>query len=177
MYTDPDGMFWDYVLDAISIAWSLGEFIANPTWENFGWLALDIGLGILPFVPSIVRKAAGKVDDVHDAVVIGNGMSRVISKADDIGAAYYGGYKVLNAYNDMARLGDGIVTLSSKIIGRIDNAGWLMSKIMKGYKIVDIGKDSRNIFKWIISAHGMERRLLFYWWHGGHIITRGIRFS
>lgn len=51
----------------------------------------------------------------------------------------------------------------------------MFKNIFAGARIIDIGKDSRSIFKWFISAYGMEKKLLFYWWHGGHAITRLIR--
>lgn len=36
-----------------------------------------------------------------------------------------------------------------------------MNHILSGARIIDIGKDGRNIFKWFISAYGMERRICF----------------
>ena len=66
--------------------------IIYPSWENAGWLALDVVLGIMPFVPAIGKglkglskvddvvdngKGINRLDDVHDAIVIGKGMNRV----------------------------------------------------------------------------------------------------
>ncbi len=58
-----------------------------------------------------------------------------------------------------------------KFLARVDNAKLLFKNVFAGARI----KDSRNIFKWFTSAYGMEKRLLFYWHHGDHVITRLIR--
>lgn len=186
---DPSGHFWDWILDILSIGWSLVDFIKNPTWANAGWLALDVILGVIPFVPAIgkgikglskiddvvdIGKGLNHLDDVHDAIVIGNGMDRVKDVAKLYNAAYYVGYEPLNALADAGKIADASVKM--KFFARVDNAKWLFKNIFAGAKIIDIGKDNRSIFKWFISAYGMERRLLFYWWHGGHTITRSIRF-
>src|SRR5690554_1668106 len=42
MRVDPTGCFWDTILDIGFTIWSLVDFIKNPTWENAGWLALDL---------------------------------------------------------------------------------------------------------------------------------------
>ncbi len=58
---DPNGMFiWD-VIDVLSFAWSLSEYIDCPTLENLGWLALDV-VSLLPIIPSI--GFIGKLDGV-----------------------------------------------------------------------------------------------------------------
>nr|MBQ8890141.1 hypothetical protein [Clostridia bacterium] len=185
---DPSGHAWDWVLDVASVAWSLFDFIKKPSWENAGWLALDVVLGIIPFVPAIgkglkglskvddivdIGKGVNRLDDVHDAIVIGNGMDRVKDAARIYDAAYYGGYGPLNALVDAGKFSEASVKM--KLLARVDNAKWLFKNVFAGAKIIDIGKDGRNIVKWFISAYGMERRLLFYWWHGGHTITRLIR--
>lgn len=185
---DPSGHAWDWVLDIVSVAWSLYDFIKDPTWENAGWLTLDVVLGIIPFVPAIgkglkglskvddvvdIGKGINRLDDVHDAIVIGNGMDRVKDAARIYDAAYYGGYAPLNALVDAGKFSEASVKM--KLLARVDNAKWLFKNVFAGAKIIDIGKDGRNIVKWFISAYGRERRLLFYWWHGGHTITRLIR--
>ena len=48
-----------------------------------------------------------------------------------------------------------------EILARIDNTKWLVDKVWKGYKILDIGKDGRSYFKFIISFYCMEKGLLF----------------
>ena len=188
MYVDPSGHFLDWILDIISIAWSAYDFIKTPSWENAGWLALDIVLGILPFIPSIgkgingltkvddfvdIGKGISRLDDVHDTIVIGNGMDRVRDAAKLHNATFYAGFTPLNDLAEAGRISD--ATVKMKFLARIDNFKWLMNHILSGARIIDIGKDGRNIFKWFISAYGMERRILFYWWHSGHFITRLIR--
>jgi len=69
-YTDPSGHIpWDVTIDVASFGWSLYDFIQNPTWANFGWLALD-AVGLLPLIPSIgaVRHAGklGRADNMAD---------------------------------------------------------------------------------------------------------------
>ncbi len=65
-------------------------------------------------------------------------------------------------------------TLRMKVMGRIDNARWLLGKLNKGSTIIDIGRN-RSLLKYAASAYGMEKRLIFMYYHGGQIICRGVR--
>ena len=57
----------DYVLDAVFIVAGLYDFIKYPSWSKAGWLALDIGLAVLPFIPAISSaRNLGKVDNIVD---------------------------------------------------------------------------------------------------------------
>ena len=65
---DPTGeLFWD-VVDCFMAALSINDFIQNPSWENFGWAALDI-VSLLPVVPSLsyVRRGIQAADTLSDA--------------------------------------------------------------------------------------------------------------
>ena len=66
-------LLWD-VIDVVSFAWSLIEYIDCPTLENLGWLALDV-VSLLPLIPSI--GLIGKIDNVM-------GASKYASKIDDV---------------------------------------------------------------------------------------------
>ena len=57
-YTDSTGHFLDWIFDAASIVFDIGQLIANPSWENGGYLAADVVLGVVPFVPAGVGPAA-----------------------------------------------------------------------------------------------------------------------
>jgi len=62
---DRDGQAWDWIPDAISIGLSAADMWNDPSWENAGWLAADIVLGVVPFVPAVgVVRHADKIADV-----------------------------------------------------------------------------------------------------------------
>ena len=50
---DPSGHFWDYVLDAAFIGIGIHDFVKDPSWSKGLWLAADIVLAVLPFIPAI----------------------------------------------------------------------------------------------------------------------------
>ena len=67
MFVDPSGHFWDYVLDFLSLYFGLGEFIADPTWDKAGWLALDLAFSFVPFIPSFSSaRHIRRFDDICD---------------------------------------------------------------------------------------------------------------
>ncbi len=170
MRVDYYGHFWDTILDVISIGWSLYDFLKKPSLGNLGWLALDVAFALIPFVPSISKLVKGashidevvdvahgfsKIDGIQDAIVIGNKMSRVEDVARIQDALTYAGYIPLNLFGDAA-------PLWIKTLARIDNAKWLINHVYDGYRILDIGKDSRTYWAMVKSAYGMEKRILFY---------------
>jgi RHS repeat-associated protein len=57
-YIDPTGHFWDYCVDWASVAFDFGQFVAEPSWENAGYLTADVVLGVVPFVPAGVGPLA-----------------------------------------------------------------------------------------------------------------------
>lgn len=190
MRVDYYGHFWDTILDIISIDWSLYDFIKNPTLGNFGWLTLDVGFALIPFIPSVSKLVKGashidevvdvahgfsKLDDIQDAIVIGNKMSRVSDVARIQNAVTYGGYIPLNLLGDVA-------PLWVKTLARLDNAKWLINHVYDGHRILDIGKDSRTYWAMVRSAYRMEKRILFHLRnldkirHFGQAISRGVRY-
>ena len=170
---DPSGHIWDIVFDAASIAWSLYDFIKNPTWQNAGWLVLDIAFAIVPFLTasglikaaskldeiSYVGKGINKFDDVYDTIVLGNDMNRVMDRAFDIGATFYSGYQPLNALSAMHNIDN--VTDAMLYAAKLDNARFIIDKVNAGYKIVHVGGDGRGFIKMMKSAYGMELKILY----------------
>jgi len=186
MFTDSTGYFIDGLIDIISIGWSLYDLIKDPSWSNAGWLALDILFAVIPFLTGsrVIKitsksdevvdaiKYTNKLDNVGDAIVIGNGMDNVKFAASKLDALYYPGYAPLNALYDAGRIND--ATVGMKMMGRLDNAKWLVGNLNKGTTIIDIGRN-RSVYKAFISAYGWEKRVLFYYYNGGQIISRGAR--
>ena len=181
-YADPSGHWVETILDFVSIGLSIYDLIENPSWKNAGWLALDIALSCIPFIPAVSRLAKGasnietvfdvasgfaKMDNIQDAIVIGNNMSRVEGVAKIQGAIFYSGYTPINMLIEAGKASE--VNLGMKLLGRIDNTKWLLDKVWRGYKILDIGKDNRTYLKMLQSAYGMERRMLFCWRNIGKI--------
>ncbi|MDD4157011.1 MAG: hypothetical protein PHY08_10610 [Candidatus Cloacimonetes bacterium] len=151
MRADPSGCFWDTILDIGFTIWSLVDFIKNPTWENAGWLAVDLVFLAIPFIPGIGKgtKAITKIDDVQDiasmmnrgqdVVVIGQSMTkRVIPYADNIGALYYKGF---SHYNDVAKVSKHL----ANGIGYVDNTAYIAEKSLTGAKFIDLGWDIARI--------------------------------
>ena len=68
-------------------------------------------------------------------IVIGETMARVIEYAKQIGASVYNGFKYYDKVK--ALFGENI----ANILGKADNAIWLINKMMQQYKIIDIGID------------------------------------
>ena len=193
MYVDPTGHWVDTALDIISILWSAYDLYKNPTWENVGWLALDVVFAVVPFLTgSRIMKAASKLDDVsdiggymnkfdnvYDSIVIGNDMGRVTNLAFDTGSMIYDGYKPMNALYAMGRADE--ITDAMRYVAKVDNARFIMDKYKAGYKIINAGSDGRGFFKMMKSPYGMELKILYrlkygnklhkLWW----ILNSGIR--
>ena len=95
-YTDPTGHFADWIIDALTIAFDVGQMVAEPSWENGGYLAADVILGIVPFVPAGVGPVAkgvqagvknvkGADKAAEGAKVIDKG-SGLLAKAEELGS-------------------------------------------------------------------------------------------
>ena len=150
MFTDSTGYFWDTVLDVVSIVWSLYDFIKDPSWKNFGWIALDIGFALIPFLTgSKVLNQVSLLDDISEVRVLDNSMnnvivigqsmdSRVIPKAMNLGADYYAGYM---HYSDL-RKGSKIL---ANTYGYADNMLFIATRSLAGYKFLDIGMDFKRV--------------------------------
>ena len=170
---DPSGYVWETVFDIISIGWSLYDFIRKPSWENAGWLALDIGFAIVPFLTgsklikaaskldevAYVGKGVNRLDDLYDTIVLGNDMNRVMDRAWDIGATFYGGYGPLNALDALHDFN--AATDAMKYAGTLDNVRFIIDKLNAGYKFVHVGSDGRGFLEMMKSAYGTELKVLY----------------
>ena len=178
---DSNGHAWDTVLDVISILWSVYDFIKDPSLENFGWLALDFIFAAVPFLTgsklikeasklnevAYVGKGVNRLDDLYDTVVLGNDMNRVMERAWDIGATFYGGYGPLNALSSLHKSNN--ATDAMKYAGKLDNARFIIDKFNDGYKFVHIGSDGRSFSKMMKSAYGMELKILYRLKYGNRL--------
>ena len=173
-YYDPDGHLpLDTIVDVGFAFWSLIDFFRNPSWENAGWLALDVVFAVVPFLTgSSIMKAASKLDDVsdiggyinkfdnvYDSLVIGNDMGRVTSLAFDTNSMVYDGYKAIDTLSTMGRADE--ITDAMRYAAKVDNARFIMDKYKAGYKIINAGSDGRGFFKMMKSAYGMELKILY----------------
>ena len=92
-YTDPTGHFWDWIINALSIAFDIGELVNDPSWSNAGYLVGDILLGVVPFLPAgigPVAKGVAKgtkiikgVDKVIEGVKIGSKTEKIVVRASE----------------------------------------------------------------------------------------------
>ena len=77
-----------------------------------------------------------KASDIGKTIVIGESMAKRIEPyAKQIGAEIYEGFKYYAKIKDM--FGEKI----ANFIGGVDNALWLIDKMVNKYKIVDLGLD------------------------------------
>ena len=90
---------------------------------------------------------------VGGTIVIGQTMDRVNDAAQKYGAEAYGG---LNGYKAIERTFGGVI---AQAIGLVDNAAWLLNKMMLSYRVIDIGLDPKKTYGSI--SYSMEKLLLF----------------
>ena len=148
---DPTGHFWETIFDIAFAIWSLVDYIKNPSWENAGWLALDILALVVPFLPG-GSKVITKADDIIDAIgfvnkydeviVLGQSMGkRVIPYADEIGATFYKG---LDNFKDIKKT---FGTIGASFAGYFHNMGYIASHTLAGAKFIDKGFDATRTLK------------------------------
>ena len=142
---------------------------------------MDVGFAVIPFLTgsSIIKgasklddiyyvgKGINRLDDIYDTVVLGNDMNRVMDRAWDIGATFYGGYGPLNALSTLHDFSS--ATDAMKYAGKLDNARFIIDKFNAGYKFVHVGSDGRGFFKMMKSAYGMELKILYRLKYGNKI--------
>jgi hypothetical protein len=95
-------------------------------------------------------------------VVIGEGMARVIRRADEIGAEIYEGFGWYGKINSIPVIGN----VLANIFGKIDNAVWLLDKMIRNYRIIDVGPISETIRS---SSYMLEKILTFLYKNIEHI--------
>jgi len=90
---DPNGLFWDTLFDIGSVVFDIKQLWDHPTWENLGWLVVDVGCALVPGLPAIggIVRAGKMTDKAFDA-------ARAADKIGDL-------YEVRNA-EDLTRLLD-----------------------------------------------------------------------
>jgi len=112
-YTDPSGHIpFDWILDLAGLAIDIGALYLEPSWENVGWLALDVVLWAVPYVPAVggavskggkAAKAAVEVaSHADEAVDAGRVVAEVASHADEAADALRAGKEVAQEVVEVA---------------------------------------------------------------------------
>ena len=167
MNVDPDGTFWDTVLDLFFITWDIYDLITDDGWknlDNWGALLVDIAFAAIPFVTGggQMVKLANIGDDINNltrTIVIGETMDRVEAAAKLLNTTdnIYGGF---DSYQKLSKLKKGGKALA-EICGKTSNIAWLFGKLQRGYRVVDIGLDAERTAR--SSSYIVERIILFIW--------------
>ncbi len=175
---DPTGCFWDYVLDAVFIAWSITDLINGgyKDWKNWAALGIDVVFAVLPFVPSgagqvikvgnkidnavDVAKAINKVDNIQDATkitMIGRSMDRVTDTANLLGKTD----NLYDAWKGYDKAATGAKRVLHNGISVSHDACWMFGKLRSGYTVIDIGVTTahRGVGLW----YGAERFVVGLW--------------
>ena len=150
MYVDPSGHHWDAVADAIFIGVDIVDLINEPSWSKAGWLLLDVGLAIVPFIPSTSSaRHIGKIDNFVD-------LAQTYDHIDDA-------TDLIKAYGHIENFADagGVIRIANQM-DFIDN-GWDLVQGLKraenGFTIsnVSVGKQIHNTFMspFKINAHNI----------------------
>ena len=185
---DPSGHAWDVVFDIVFIGIGIYDFVKNPSWSKAGWLALDIGLAIIPFIPAISSaRHLNKVDDVMDLASTLNKIDNVndavggIKYADD--AQELGTYLLKNVDGDVIYVGKGSRNRMMKNFNKFNadsflyypaknidmafaNEAYFMGiyggaqSMMKNYRLVGGYENASRLLN-KINSPGL--RYLFYW--------------
>ncbi len=148
---DPDGdVAWWIIGGAIGavVGGVAGAVISYKKNGNVDWryvaggaaagALVGAGAGALASAAYTGIVGAGASVASGGTIVIGQNMSRVIDKAQKIGAEVYSGLKYYSKLQGM--FGEKV----ANFIGKADNALWIIKKMSKNYKIVDIGIDTNK---------------------------------
>jgi hypothetical protein len=111
-YIDPSGHWVDLLFEIAGIGFDIQQLVSEPSWGNAGFLALDVALAFVPFVPGVVGittkggaqavKTINRIDDAADGLkainkatnmpekrVIGHYSDDYIGKAKKLDAKYF----------------------------------------------------------------------------------------
>ena len=175
---DPSGLFWDYVLDVLFIAWGIYDLINGgyKDWKNWLALAVDLVFAVLPFVTSgagQVIKAGNKIDnaldvagvinkidnmqDMSKVTMIGRNMDRVTDTATLIGKAD----NLYDAWKGYDATATGLKRFAHDGISMLHDAGWMFGKLRSGYTVIDIG--ITTLHKGWGLYYGAERFVIGIW--------------
>ncbi len=88
IYTDPSGAIIETLFDVGCVAWDIEELWNHPSWENVGYLLLDIGCAAVPFLPAIggivrLGKVVEKTVETTKVVEKGLDVVRTAERAED----------------------------------------------------------------------------------------------
>jgi len=91
-HVDPNGEFWDTILDVVSVAVSVVEFVKDPSISNAIAVVADVGAAALPFVPSptsikVIAKVGDKLSNTLKGGDKANDLRKAGDKAEDAAAA------------------------------------------------------------------------------------------
>ena len=67
-YVDPSGYFFDIAIDIVSVGWSAYDMVKDSSLKNAGFLAYDIAVAILPYVPA--SRTYKAIDSLVDFIKI-----------------------------------------------------------------------------------------------------------
>jgi len=102
-----------------------------------------------------VMTGLGVGATTEGTIVIGQTMRRVIDKAESINAEVYNGLKYYKTLKNM--FGEKV----ANVLGKADNALWIINKMAQNYKIVDIGIDTDKALG--KSSYILESILTFFY--------------
>ncbi len=161
------GNFCDTVLDLVFIGVDVVSLCTDEGWKNWtnwGALGLDVLCAVVPFVSGggqVVKLAnvADKVNDFSKVTVVGETMDRVKTVSQFVNATdnLYEGFKAYDRLSDLGKHGKVLAEFG----GKVSNASWLYGKLRKGYRIIDIGIDSKRIAR--SSSYALESIILTSW--------------
>jgi RHS repeat-associated protein len=149
-YTDPTGHgWWSIVSDIASIAFDIYQVATDPSWENAGYLALDVTLTCLPVIPAGVGPLAKGVSKTVRFVEKGEKVVESVDKV--VEGAKIGIESERASKNTLALLKDakvgknGHLKVEKKVlneIGKIESEGVDFSTLNKDVEVRrTLGKD------------------------------------
>ncbi len=141
---DPDGDIALWIVGG-AIGAVAGAIIAGASsgwdWRYMAAGAVGgalVGMGAGALAQTAYAGIVGAGAASGGTIVIGETMKRVISYANNINAQVYNGFKFYDKIKNV------FGTKIANGIGGIHNAVWIMDKMIKQYKIVDIGIDANR---------------------------------
>ncbi|MBW3002958.1 hypothetical protein KY328_01020 [Candidatus Woesearchaeota archaeon] len=136
-YQDPTGNWISPLdfLDYASFAHSFYQMIDEPSWGNFGWLALDAVFVALPVIGGVgaagkgIKYTAKAVDKTGDAAKIASKTANAIDKANNARKVIHAGDKVADGLKAVDKANDVKKVPISKLWGHYtDDAKSLFRK-------------------------------------------------
>ncbi len=169
---------FDYIFDAVFIAWGVCDLINGgyKDWKNWAALGIDLLFAAAPFVPAgtgqiimlgnkidnarDIAHAVNRLDNYHDAAmttIIGRKMGRVtdvafyLGKTEDL-------YQPWQYFDTAAT---GMKRLIHTGISVAHDGAWMLDKLRNGYTIIDIGIQSTQAGFGLY--YGVEKLTIWAW--------------